>query len=199
MEQPTSTVGLVERIRNGDSEAFTTLFGRYQRRLAVLIYYRMNPELREHTEVDDILQETFLEASRGLDRFDYRGSGSLLAWLSRIADHKIVDAVRFQARQKRDGGERLRFRSESNPGGPEPADLHTPSRIFLAEERVKALLARMDALSAEQREVILLAKFEGLSTQEIAAKMGKSREAIALLLHRALKRFREAARTENEK
>jgi RNA polymerase sigma factor (sigma-70 family) len=123
----------------------------------------------------------------------------LLAWLSRIADHKIVDAARFQARQKRDGGERLRFRSKSNPGGPEPADSQTPSRIFLAEERMKSLLATMDALSTEQREVILGAKFEGLTTQEIAAKMSKSREAVALLLHRALKRFRESSQDEDEK
>jgi RNA polymerase sigma-70 factor (ECF subfamily) len=199
MQTPTSTLSLVERIKGGDSEAFSALFGKYRRRLAVLIYYRMSPELRQHTEVDDILQETFLEASRQLDRFEYRGPGSFLAWLSRIADHKIVDAARFQARQRRDGGERLRFRSESNPGGPEPADFHTPSRIFLAEERVKRLLATMDALSAEQREVILLAKFEGLSSQEIAAKMGKSREAVALLLHRALKRFRESAQDRDEK
>lgn len=192
MEPPTSTLGLVDRIKGGDSEAFTALFGKYQRRLAVLIYYRMSHELRQQMEVDDILQETFLMASRQMGQFTYRAPGSFLAWLSRIADRTIVDAARFQARQKRDGGERVRFRSESNPGGPEPADFRTPSRIFMAGERVRALLAKMDALSSEQREVILLAKFEGLSTQEIAAKMGKSREAVALLLHRALKHFRES-------
>ena len=199
MEPPTSTLGLVERIKGGDSEAFSALFRKYQRRLAVLIYYHMSSELRHHIEVDDILQETFLAASRQLDQFTYRAPGSFLAWLSRIADHTIVDAARFQSRQKRDGGERLRFRSESNPGGPEPADFNTPSRIFMAGERVRALLAKMDALSGEQREVILLAEFQGLSTQEIAAKMGKSREAVALLLHRALKRFRESAQGDDDK
>jgi DNA-directed RNA polymerase specialized sigma24 family protein len=39
--------------------------------------------------------------------------------------------------------------------------------------------------------VILLAKFEGLTTAELAERLAKSRESVALLLHRALKRFRE--------
>jgi len=49
----------------------------------------------------------------------------------------------------------------------------------------------LDALPAEYREMILLAKFEGLTTKEISARVEKSRESVALTLHRALKRFRE--------
>jgi RNA polymerase sigma-70 factor (ECF subfamily) len=191
MESPTSTLGLVERVKGGDTEAFSLLFRKYQRRLAVLIYYRMGPELRGYAECDDLLQETFLAASQQLSQFNYRGPGSFMAWLSRIAAHAVVDAARFHGRQKRDGGEKLRFRSASNPSGPEPTDRNTPSRIFAQEERMRALLAKLDELPAEQRDVILLAKFEGLSTQEISNRTGKSREAMALLLHRALKRFRE--------
>ena len=191
MESPTSTLGLIERYREGDTGAFSLLFQKYRSRLAVLIYYRMGPELRARAEVDDILQETFLAASRQLSQFNYQSPGSFMAWLSRIAEHAIVDTARFQSRQKRDAGENLRLRSESNPGGPEPADFNTPSRIFAQEERVHALFRKMDELSPEHREVILLAKIEGLSTQEIAARMGKSREAVSLLLHRALKRFQE--------
>ncbi|GAC1616228.1 MAG: sigma-70 family RNA polymerase sigma factor [Candidatus Acidiferrum sp.] len=199
MESPTSTLGLVERIKGGDSQAFGLLFGKYRRRLALLIYCRMSADLRGYTEVDDILQETFLAASRQLDQFRYQSPGSFMAWLARIANHTVVDAARFYARQKRDGGQSLRFRSESNPGGPEPAEFNTPSRIFMREERIQALLEKMNALSLEQREVVLLAKFEGLSTAEIATRSGKSREAIALLLHRALKRLRESAGEQHDR
>ncbi len=192
METPTSTLGLIERVKGGDTEAFSLLFRKYWRRLAVLVYYRMGPELRGHLEVDDILQETFLAASRQVSRFTYRTPGSFMAWLSRIADHAIIDAARFHGRQKRDAGENLRFRSESNPTGPEPADFDTPSRIFAREERLRLLLERLQELSSEQREVILLAKFEGLSTQEISARIGRPKETVAVLLHRALKRFRES-------
>ena len=196
METPTTTLGLIERVKRGDTEAFGQLFRKYRRRLAVLIHYRMGPELKGHAEVDDILQETFFEASRRMNQFTYQAPGSFMAWLSRIADHVIIDAARFYRRHKRDGGEKLRFRSESNPGGPEPVDFNTPSRLFAQEECARLLLKKMDELPEEHREVILLAKFEGLSTQEISERLGKSREAVAVLLHRALKRFREIQSTE---
>lgn len=196
MEMPTTTLGLIERVKRGDTEAFGQLFRKYQRRLAVLIHYRIGPELKGHVEVDDILQETFFLASQQMNQFIYRTPGSFMSWLSRIANHVIIDVARFHGRHKRDGGERLRFRSESNPGGPEPADFNTPSRLFAQEERVRMILKKMDELPEEHRQVILLAKFEGLSTLEISERLGKSREAVAVLLHRALKRFREIQPTE---
>ena len=67
----------------------------------------------------------------------------------------------------------------------------TPSRLFAREEGVQILLRKLDELPGEYREMILLAKFEGLTTKEISERVGKSRESVALLLHRALKRFRE--------
>ena len=191
MNAQTSTFDLVERFKRGDSHAFSLLFGKYQRRLAVLVHYKMSADLRAKLEVDDILQEVFFAASQGLNRFTYQSPGSLLSWLSRIADHVITDAARHGNRQKRRADDLLRFRSETNPGGPEPLDFDTPSRIFARGQDLRILLDKLDALPAQYREMILLAKFEGLTTSEIAEHLGKSRESVALVLHRALKRFRE--------
>lgn len=196
---PTSTFGLIERFKAGDEEAFARLFEKYRRRLAVLIHYKLSPELRLNLEVDDILQETFLAASRDIGRFTYRSPGSFLSWLSRIAEHAVIDAARFQNRQKRAPGELLPFRSDSNPHGAEPADTNTPSRLFRQEEGLRRLLERLNSLPEEYRQVVLLTKLEGLSTAEAAERMGKSREALALLLHRALKRFREGDPTGESK
>jgi len=191
MELQTSTCDLVERFKRGEQGAFSLLFGKYRRRLAVLVHYKMSDELRGRLEVDDILQEVFLAAAQGLGRFNYQSPGSFMAWLSRIADHAIVDAARYENRQKRRAEEMLSFKSESYPNGAEPMDFMTPSRVFAQQESVQALLKKLDALSPEYREVILLAKFEGLTTSEISERLGKSRESVALLLHRALRRFRE--------
>lgn len=191
MPTPTSTFGLIERFRSGDREAFAPLFARYRPRLAVLIHHKLSPELRSRVDVDDVLQEVFLAAFRDLDNFTYRSPGSFLAWLSRIADHVVIDAARFYGRQKRDAGEILRFRSESNPEGPDPATTTTPTRLLAEKEAVQGLLEKLAALPDEYRQVILLAKMEGLTTQEIAERLGKSREAVALLLHRAIQRFRQ--------
>jgi hypothetical protein len=86
MAVPTSTFGLLERIRQGDRTAFDALFEKHRRRLTVLIYYKLDRELRRFADVDDVLQETLLRAFRSLDTFEYRTPGSFLHWLSRIAD-----------------------------------------------------------------------------------------------------------------
>lgn len=191
MDHQTSTCDLVDRFKRGDQTAFSMLFGKYHRRLAVVVHYKMSEELRGRLEVDDILQDVFLAAAQGLGRFTYQNPGSFMAWLSRIASDTIVDAARHQNRKKRCAEELLRFRSESNPNGPEPVDFATPSRVFAQQESLQILLRKLDALPTEYRDVILLAKFEGLTTREISERLGKSREKVALTLHRALKRFRE--------
>lgn len=190
MGPATSSKGLVDRIRNGDQEAFTALFSKYRPRLAVLIHYRLSPELKQRFEVDDIVQETFLRAFRDFGQFNYRSPGSVMNWLARIADHAIADLARSQGRQKRHAAELLRFRSESNPSGPEPVDSRTPSRALAESESLRGLLENLSSLPEDYRQAILLMKVEGLTTAEAAERLGKSREATALLLHRALKRFR---------
>jgi RNA polymerase sigma-70 factor (subfamily 1) len=189
MGSPTSSFGLLERIKDGDRAAFDLLFEKHRRRLAILIYYKLEAGDRHTTDVDDILQETLLRAFRSIDTFQYRTPGSFSRWLFKIAEHVLVDKLRFDGRERRDG-ELLRFRSDSNPAGPEPADSHTPSRILAEQEGYASILARLDSLPDQYREIILLAKLEELSTAEIAERLGKSREATALLLHRALARFR---------
>jgi RNA polymerase sigma-70 factor (ECF subfamily) len=190
MPAVTSSYGLIARIKDGNREAFTALFSKYRPRLAVLIHYRMSPELARLVEVDDVLQEAFLKAFHDLDQFTYRGPGSFMSWLARIADHVMADLARSQGRQKRHAAELLRFRSESNPTGPEPVDTKTPSRVLAEEEGVHGLLETLKALPEDYRRAILLMKVEGLSTKEAAERLRKSKEATALLLHRALKRFR---------
>lgn len=191
MNSQTSTFDLVERSKKGEQAAFSLLFHKYKRRLAVLIYYKMSDDLRARVDVDDLLQEVFLAASQSLDRFEYRSPGSFMAWLSRLADHAIIDAARHENRAKRRAEELLRFRSKSNPNGPDLAHSETPSRVFARQESIQNLLRKFDALPPNYRQILLLAKFEGLSTSEISERLGESRETVALLVHRALKRFRE--------
>jgi RNA polymerase sigma-70 factor, ECF subfamily len=190
MPQPaTSSYDLIERFRGGDQDAFARLFEKYRRRLGVLVHYKLSPGLRGVLEVDDILQDVFFLAARDIGQFQYRSPGSFLSWLARIADHVMADAARHAGRQKR-AGDMTRFRSESNPLGPEPAVSQTPSRLFAQEESVRRLIERLDALPEDYRQAILLAKMEGLTTAEMAERMGRPREAVSLLVHRAVQRFR---------
>ena len=72
----------------------------------------------------------------------------------------------------------------------------TPSRLLGQRERLQQLIETLDALPENYRRAIILAKIEGLTTQELAEQLGKPREAAALVLHRALRSFREKQDTE---
>ncbi len=187
MEPPTSTFTLLEKARNGDDEALSRAFEKSRRRLAVLIHFKLAP--RDSADAEDVLQETCLRALRAIDRFQYQSPGSFVRWLSSIAEHVIVDRARYRSRECR-AGEEVPFRSASNPLGPEPADSRTPSRLFAQEEAMQRLLDRLAALPENYREAILMAKIEGLSTAEMAERLGKSREEVSQLVFRAVKRFR---------
>ena len=192
MPSPTSTFGLLEQARNGDREALSQAFERHRRRLAVLIHFKLAPRARQFADVEDVVQETCLRALRDIGRFSYQSPDSFFRWLSAIADHVIVDRVRYRNRECR-AGEDVPFRSASNPLGPEPADTKTPSRLLAQQEALERLLDRLNALPEEYREVILLAKIERLPTREIAERLGKPREAVSLLVYRAVKRLRAIA------
>jgi len=189
METPTSTFTLLERAKAGDEAALSRAFEKYRRRLIVLVHSKLATDARQFSDVEEVVQEVYVRAFRDLDRFSYQSPGSFLRWLSAIADHAIVDRVRYRNRARR-AGEEVPFRSESNPAGPEPADSKTPSRLLAQQEAVERLIARLDLLPEDYRQAIVMAKIEGLTTAEMAERLGKSREAVALLVYRAVKRFR---------
>jgi RNA polymerase sigma-70 factor (ECF subfamily) len=195
MESVTTTYDLLARIRAGDSAAFTPLFERYQPRLAAFLRYKMSEALRRACEVEDLLQETFLRACREFDRFQYQGPGSFLRWLMSIAGCVVVDAARYQGREKRKA-EMFPLWSESRPGGANPADTQTPSLLLAQREGLDLLFESLDRLPEQYREIILLAKVEGLSTAEMADRLGKSRESVAVLLHRAIRSFHQLRQSE---
>jgi len=190
-QPPTSTLGLLERARKGDQAGFTLLFEKYAPRLAVLIHCKLGRDLRAKLDVDDVLQEVFLAAARDLTSFQYEKPGSFMSWLGRIADHRIVDLARLETRQKRAGGARIPFRSPTHPDGFEPFDQQTPSRILRHKEELALLVSKLESLPENYRQVILMARVELLSTEEIARRLGKTRAAVAVLLHRALQRMKE--------
>ena len=142
--------------------------------------------------MEDVVQEICLRAFRDIDRFHYQSPGSFLRWLSTIADQSIVDRVRY-----RDRGTPRRRRNplplaKQSRSAPNPPTAELPAACSRQQEAVERLLARLSRLA---RRTIgrrsSWPRVEGLSTAEMAERLGKSREAVALLVYRAVKRFRE--------
>jgi RNA polymerase sigma-70 factor, ECF subfamily len=196
MATETESLEVVDRAKHGDQEAFFWLFQKHHSRLAVFIRYQMGDALRRRYEIDDVLQELFLRAFRDLPHFNYQGSGSFLRWLFQIARHTLQDLARFQDRQKRQSDEEVISDSRLSNQLAGPVYSQTPSRILFQRERLARLLIHLDALSEMDRELILLAKVEELTIEEITRRLGKTKPQVSLGLHRALQRLRQTVEDE---
>ena len=153
---------LVQRIERGDEDAFRGLFGRYApSAMALARRVARQPFLAE-----EIVQEAFLAVWRNPSGYDQQ-RGSVRAWLMGMVHHRAVDAVRREESQRRRAEEAM----VSDPVvSPDPAD-DVADAIDLPEQR-RAARAALAALPAEQREVIELMYFGGLSQSAIAERLG---------------------------
>ena len=153
---------LVRRIGRGDGEAFRGLFGRYApSALALARRVARQPFLAE-----EIVQEAFLAVWKNPEGYDDR-RGSVRSWLMGMVHHRAVDAVRREESQRRRTEE---ARSNEPAVAPDPAE-QVVEDLGLPEER-KAVRAALDGLPDEQRQVIELMYYDGLSQSTISERLG---------------------------
>ncbi len=151
---------LLNNYLSGDRAAISQLIDRHTHR--VRDYIRMM--VKDNDVADDILQETFIKAVRVIDEGRYADTGKFLSWVLRIAHNQVIDHFRSQKNAKTvsesDAGYNmlgtLRFAERT------VEDAMISSQI---EEDVRRLI---DRLPAEQREVVVMRYYSGLSFQEIA-------------------------------
>jgi RNA polymerase sigma-70 factor (ECF subfamily) len=179
MDEPLTDQILAERARAGDRGAFEALVERHRGRLERLVRSRLGPGLRGATEAEDVVQETLAGALESIRSFAWRGEGSFLEWLGGIAEHAIQMAARS-----------LRRRPTVTLGIDPPASGVSPSRAWRRAERLERLERGLAALPPAEREVLRLSRFERLKHAEIAARLGKTPEAVRQIAVRALRRLR---------
>jgi RNA polymerase sigma-70 factor (ECF subfamily) len=163
---------LVAAMAAGDRAALATLYRRYGG-LMLSIAMRI---VGERNQAEDLLHDVFLEAWRSAKDFDPQ-RGSVRTWLAIRVRSRSLD-VRKSARVSRNAGDTGLDALSSNAPLPSPD-----------HERVRAALA---GLSSEQRRVVELAYFEGLSCSEIAARLSVPIGTVKSRLAAGLRRLREA-------
>ncbi len=184
MDSPASA-DLLRCARQGSSEALGALFQRCAGKLLALIRLRLGPSLRAEVESRDVLQSTLLKALTRFADFEGDRSGSLMAWLARIAENEIRDLADFHGRQRRDAALRVSLDQAPEIAGLAARVRSQTSRIALGEGLAE-LERGLEALSAEQREAILLRSLEELSFAEMAARLGRSPDACRMLYARSM-------------
>ncbi|MBN1420633.1 MAG: sigma-70 family RNA polymerase sigma factor [Planctomycetes bacterium] len=173
------TQALIAKAQTGDRAAFAALVSACRADLEAVIRSRLGPALRGEIQEEDILQEVSLRAFRGLGMFRAQDSTAFLRWLVRIA----VNVIREMARRHR------RHVIVPLTGDAPGRDL-TQSGSMRRNERFDRLQGSLNALSPEHREVILLSRIERLPLKVVAERMGRSPDAVAHLLARALRKLK---------
>ena len=164
--QAVSDQVLLNQYLSGDRGAISQLIDRHSNR--VRDYIRMM--VKDHDLADDILQETFIKAVQVIDDGRYADTGKFLSWMLRIAHNKVIDYFRSQKSAKTIN------ESESGYnvlGTLRFADSSVEDRL-ISEQIALDVRRLVDHLPEEQREVVMLRYYSGLSFQEIAEQTNVS-------------------------
>jgi RNA polymerase sigma-70 factor, ECF subfamily len=198
MTRPDQTACWVDAARQGDRLAMAKLLALHHPQLAAHVAAKLDPAAALRASPEDVLQEAYIEVFRGIARFEDRGPGSFLSWVTTIVDHKLHDVRRAAHRKRRDvarespAAPREHTDSYRNLLDQVYHDSITPSRVFRQQEAIGALRACLDELSESHRRVIESRFLQGRPLGEVARELEKSEDAVVALTQRALAALRAA-------
>ncbi len=176
---------LIERLQAGDQAAYAEMVDAYAGRIYNLALRLMGDE----AAAEDVLQETFLNAFKAIDRFE--GRSQLGTWLYRIANNTAL----MQLRKKEPVTFSIDSPVETDDGDELPRQFFDfcclPERELLSDEARSEMRAAIDDLPDTLRVVFVLRDLEGLSTKETADELGLSVPAVKTRLMRARLALRE--------
>jgi RNA polymerase sigma-70 factor (ECF subfamily) len=163
--------GLLDRLRAGDPGAFEELVMTYQHRVFG-VALRM---LGSRSEAEDVAQEAFVRAHRGLREF--RGDAALSTWLYAITSRLCLSRL---------GTVERRFRREDPEVIERLGDAGADPSAALERDEIRAALRRaIGELDEERRLVVVLRDLEGLPYEEIARALELPLGTVRSRLHRA--------------
>lgn len=156
---------LVLRAQRGDKRAFGMLVDKYQRKLGRLLS-RM---IRDQTEIEDVVQESFIKAYRALPNF--RGDSAFYTWLYRIGINTAKNHLVSMGRRPTVSTDIEIEDAENFEDGNELRTMETPETALMTKEIAQTVNDTVASLPEELRTAITLREIEGLSYEEIATIM----------------------------
>jgi len=178
--------------RAGNEQALGRLLQQYRTYLELLAHVQVGHRLQVRSDQSDIVQETFLRASRGFSQFRGNSERELLAWLRQILSTTLAGALRKHcATGRRDAHVECNLAEmlDQSSAALDKALLSarsTPSQQVSRREQVVIVANAMAALPEPYRQVLVLRHVEGLSFPQVAQRMDRSPDAVRSLWARAL-------------
>ena len=161
---------LIERIRQGDTDAYEDMVTRYWDR----IFARVYSLLKNKQDAEEVTQDAFIRAHRGLDKF--RGDAAFSTWLYQIATNLAHNRYWYWFRRKRDQSLSLDVPiSDSSDVTLEnvlPASSESPAQAAVTREFVDRVSVCMNVLHEKHREILIMRNVNNLSYDSIAEELG---------------------------
>jgi RNA polymerase sigma-70 factor (ECF subfamily) len=157
---PLDEADLIKRCRAAERAAHDELYHRFRRQVAGNLYR----VLGDRTDLDDLVQEVFVIAFRGLDRF--RGDAKLSTWLYRICVNVALGRIRTRKRRPTAIGVTDLDQTSPDPSLVERPE--TPERSLERRRDQERVYAALELLAPKKRMVLYLHEIEGLDLKEIA-------------------------------
>jgi RNA polymerase sigma-70 factor, ECF subfamily len=167
---------LVVQAQQGDLQAFASIFDAYH----VAVYRFVASRVGNPTDAEDLTQLVFVKALEALPRFAARGI-PFGGWLFRLARNTVIDHIRTR-----------REHSELEAASNRATEDVGPEAVAVIRDDLAAVARALEDLTEDQREVIALRFFAGLSAREAAEAMGRQEGTIRGLQFRAIAALRRS-------
>lgn len=177
MSEQLSDVEVLRRVVDGDVALFEILVRRHNQR----VYRTVRAVLRSDDEVEDVMQQAYLNAYQHLHQFN--GSAQFSTWLTRIALNEALGRRRGRERFGESNDEAMMNLSETT--------LPDPEQQATASELREILEREIAALPASFRYVLVMRDVEGMSTAETASCLEISEDLVKTRLHRGRTMLRD--------
>jgi RNA polymerase sigma-70 factor (ECF subfamily) len=183
-----SDADIVQHILAGDHDAFETLMRRYNR----VLYRTARSILKNDAEAEDVLQDAYLLAFRGMSKF--RGESSLSTWLTRIVINEAIARSRKDARRAEiiELGSAPQSDNEVAEMHMREATIEAPEQAALRAEARRLLEKKIDGLPDAFRTVFMLRALEEMTVEETAACLNIPEATVRTRYFRAKGMLREA-------
>ncbi len=179
-ERAQDLVSLVELVATGDQSALAALYDATNR----LIYSLVLRVLGDMSSAEEVLIDVYTQVWRQAASYD-ANRGAPLAWMATIARSRAIDRLRS-------GWQEQRRKESLDVLGDAPSNASSPEESAAASELQKLVREALNVLTPEQRQVIELAYYSGLSHSEIAEKLNQPLGTVKTRTRLGMMKLRDA-------
>ena len=175
---------IIKLAQQGDEQAYRTLYSRFCRVVYTLAYQMVG----NHTDADEVVQETFIRVFKNIHRL--RNTSSFNSWIYQIATNLSIDLRKIRTKRRM-------LPLDESPDNLSTFELATsrwvknPTQVLEKKELLKQITLAVDELPAQQKAVVMLHEVEGLSKKTISEILDCSLVTVRTNLHHARKKLRK--------